>query len=152
MRHLDDRQFARLVNGESDAAAAAHVEACGVCAAEIERLRGFAGNFREAILAAGERAPLAEPARERRAVRSWAPLAAALAGLLFVSLALLHHAPPQPPARAAQHAPKDASDDLLLLEVDADISRPTPEALAPVSLILQARNKQAETHAEKETQ
>lgn len=152
MKHLNDREFAHLVSGESDAAAAAHAASCDLCAAEIERLRGFAGSFRQLIVDAGECAAVVQPAPERLVARPWLPLAAALAGLLLASVALLHHAPPQHPGPAAQHAQKDVSDDLLLLDVDADIRRATPEALAPASLILQARNKQAQTHAAKETQ
>lgn len=151
MRHLNDFEFARLLTGEEDRVAAEHVAACASCAAEVRRVRAFSGEFRAALLGAGRDVRPA-PARPSSAAWGWAPLAAALACIVLLAAALLHHAPSPRAATRAPAVQKDISDDLLLLEIEGDISRSGPEALAPASLIVQARNMQAQTYAVKETQ
>lgn len=151
MRHLNDIGFAALVAGDGDQAALEHVAGCASCAAEVRRVRAFTGEFRAAMLAAE---PGVMPALIRPAgvAWRWGATAAAFACIVLLAAALLHHAPTPRAATAAPVAQKDISDDLLLLEIEGDISRSGPKALAPASLITQARNKQAQTYAVKETQ
>lgn len=150
MRHLDDGEFAGLLSAGTNAEAEAHLSRCGVCAAEVERMRAFVAGFRAALGEAAERAPVQGYSRPAATARGWIKLAAAFAALVMLAAVLLQQAPPQSAPAAVAQSHKDVSDDLLLLEVANDISSTGPEALAPASLIVEARNQQAQDHA-KET-
>ncbi len=146
MKHLDEEQFAAVIAGEADEEAQKHALHCYECSVEVERMRQFLGEFRQAISAVAERPRRFQPVQ--LPVTRWrmALAAAAMACLILVAGVLLQSAKRRdvgPAAPIQQQAQKEDADDQLLLEIDQDISRSSPRALEPASLIVAARNKHA---------
>jgi len=142
--HLNEQQFGELVLGTGNAEIAGHIEACDVCRAEAEDVRTAISDCRELAQQAAEHDEIFW-ARQRLAIRQrlarhrfiphvrWVAMAAMV---LVVSAALLLTRAPQP----VQQANNDAADDVLLQQVQSDIERNYPTALAPAVLINEERN------------
>ena len=141
--HLNEQQFGELVLGTGNAEIAGHIEACDVCRAEAEGVRTAISDCRELAQQAAEHDEIFW-ARQRLAIRQrlarhrfvphvrWVATAAMV---LVVSAAFLLTRP-QP----VQRANNDAADDVLLQQVQSDLGRDYPAALAPAVLIDEERN------------
>ncbi len=150
MKHLDEEQFAAVIAGEADEEARKHAQHCYQCSVEVERMREFVGEFKQAMMAAGERPRRIQPARAAATGWRMALAAAVMACLVVIAVAMLHGSKPKQAVQGPvvvqpqqEQAQKVDPDDQLLLEVDEDLSRSGPRALEPASLIVAARNKHA---------
>jgi anti-sigma factor RsiW len=142
--HLNEQQFGELLLGSDKGEIAGHVEACDACRAEVESVRTAISGFRELAQNAAERDDIFW-ARQRFAIKQrmtrrhsafhlrWVATAAMV---LVVSAAFLLRQAPQP----LQRVNNDATDDVLLQQVQSDIDRNYPAALAPAVLIDDERN------------
>ena len=94
MTHLDDDALSAHLDGEGDAATAAHLDGCAECRARLAQLRAAADAIGGSIPAVDEvarrraiSAALGDaPARPRRAVPSWVAAAAAVVVLLLAAI------------------------------------------------------------------
>ena len=142
--HLNEQQFGELVLGTGNAEIAKHIGMCDECRVEAEGVRTAISDCRESAQQAAEHDEIFW-ARQRLAIRQrlarnrfiphvrWVAMAAMV---LVVSAALLLTRSPQP----VQQANNDAADDVLLQQVQSDIERNYPTALAPAVLINEERN------------
>jgi hypothetical protein len=150
--HLNGQQFGDLILGTSTAMTAEHIEACGVCRVEAENVRIAISGCRESVQQSAERDEIFWM-RQRLAIKQrgtqhhLAPYirwAATTAMVLVVSAVFLVTRTPQP----ALLANTDAADEILLQEVQGDIDRDYPDALAPAVLIDEDRNAALSASAE----
>jgi len=142
--HLNDQQFADLLLGTSTATAAEHIEVCDACRAEAQSIRVGISCCRESLLQLAEheevfwlRQRLA--IKQRRTRHHFAPYirwAATSAIVLVVSAVFLLTRAPQ----SVLFGNTDEADNALLQEVQSDIDRDYPSALAPAVLIDEDRN------------
>jgi hypothetical protein len=143
--HLSQEQITGWMLGMHDGVASQHLETCVGCRAEVDDLKDAVSRFRESIHAAarreepflrrqriaiGDRLAVSRPIRFLR----WIPVTV-VAAIVF-ALLVLTRAP-----RAPQHPAKDDGDEALLLEVQQDVRREFPLALAPAVLIAEERNE-----------
>jgi len=153
--HLNDQQFGDFVLGVSKTVAD-HVDSCNLCYAEVEGLRTAIARYRQSVHKAAERNEIFW-SKQRLAIRHrigshrfvlyfrWAAATATL--LVSFALFLLTRAP-QP----VQRATSDLQDDILLRQVQNDIGRGYPVALAPAALIDEARNSALSASARTQVQ
>ena len=149
--HLNEQQFGELILGTGNEEIARHIEACDLCRVEADSVRTAISAHRELANNTTARDEIFW-ARQRRAIRQrlarprfvphvrWV---AAAAMVLVVSAAFLLTRP-QP----VQRANDDAADDVLLQQVQSDIERNYPAALAPAVLIDEERNSALSAGAE----
>ena len=141
--HLSGEQISASLL-ETDPTAAQHLRDCPACRAQAEELQATLAGFRGAVHSAAEReewywtrqrAYIRERAvTEGHGLRAaWTPLTTL--ALLLLAIALLMRAPHTPPA-----ANTDVADNQLLNEVNSDVQREFPSALAPAILINDERN------------
>ena len=141
--HLSEDQITEWALGARDELVIRHLETCKACSVEAEELLGALSGFRNSVRAVAEREEsfwgrqqLA--VRERISGRDWYPLhwawAAAMVMVLIVAIFLTRT--PKPPQN---YASEDA-DKALLQEVQGDLGRGVPQALAPAVLIAEERN------------
>jgi negative regulator of sigma E activity len=142
--HLSEDQITEWMLGTRDDFVSRHLATCHACSVAVEELRSTISCFRDSIHATAQRdnsfwreQQLA--IRERVSVRNWYPLhwawVAAMAMVLIAAIFLTRTAnPPQ------NKATEDA-DKALLQEVQGDLVREVPEALAPAVLIAEERNE-----------
>jgi hypothetical protein len=142
--HLSEDQITEWVLGTRDEFARRHLEACEACSVEAEELRRTISNFRDSVHAVAQRdqsfwrnQQLA--IRERLSARDWYPLhwgwAVAMVMVLIAAIFLMRR--PNPP----QNSPSEDADRALLQEVQGDLGREVPQALAPAVLIAEERNE-----------
>jgi hypothetical protein len=121
-----------------------HLEICRACSVAAEELRSTISRFSDSIHATAQRdnsfwreQQLA--ISEHASARDWYPLhwawVAAMAMVLITAIFLTR--PPNPP----QNKATEDADKVLLQEVQRDLGREFPEALAPAVLIAQERNE-----------
>ena len=133
--HLNDEQIAMAVI-ESNAGHDDHLRDCPQCSAKAESLKATLAGFGAHMREAGER-PNAYWWRQRSAAPApffsftrWAAVAAAIIVTVAISLPFIHKTTQiQHPAPVAIH---QISDEALLSEVQNDVQREYPDALAPV--------------------
>ena len=148
--HLNSKQIAQLVAGDVDSQVELHVRSCEPCRTSAAQLQNTVHAVAADARAAAQRTPV-DWARQRNAIlsrtharvlrpRAWA-MAATFAVLLLAGLLLLVSPKPDKPAIAVKPpAPQTVVDeDRLLAQVNDALDRDTPEALAPVELLLQDR-------------
>jgi anti-sigma factor RsiW len=142
--HLSEDQITECVLGTSDEYVRRHLETCDACSFETEELRRTISSFRDSIHATAQHdqsfwrnQQLA--IREQVSARDWYPLhwawVAAMAMVLIAAI-LLTRTPNTPQNKATEDA-----DKVLLQEVQGDLAREVPEALAPAVLIAEERNE-----------
>ena len=140
--HLSDDQIAEWALGAKDEIVLRHLETCHECSREAEQLRCALGGFRDSIHTAARRHQ-SFWRNQQLAIRGrssgWYPLdwawAAAMVLVLITALFLM---------RAPNSIRKSAGDDAdnaLLEQVQGDLAREVPEALAPAALIAEERNE-----------
>ncbi len=150
--HLNEQQFGELILGTGNAEIAGHIETCDVCRAEAEGVRIAISASGELVRQAAEHDEIFWT-RQRLAIRQrvarhhfvpYVRWVATAAMVLVVSAAFLLTRP-QP----VQHANNDAADDVLLQQVQSDLGRDYPAALAPAVLIDEERNSALSASAER---
>jgi len=143
-KHLSEDQITDWVLGNSDEFVFRHLEACEVCSGEAEELLRMISGFRDSIHAAAQREQSFWRSqqlalRERLSARDWYPLhwawAAAMVMVLIMAIFLTRT------PNAPQNYPSADADKALLQEVQGDLAREVPEALAPAVLIAEERNE-----------
>jgi hypothetical protein len=142
--HLSEDQITEWVLGTGDEYVRRHLETCEVCSVEAEELRRTISSFRDSIHATAQRdqsfwrdQQLA--LRERVSARDWYPLhwAWAVAMVMVLITAVFLTRTPNTP----QNNANEDADKVLLQEVQGDLAREVPEALAPAVLIAEERNE-----------
>ena len=145
MSHWTDEQMSAWMLGERDVAMAEHLAACDDCRRELADLQGALASYRNDVqetAAADEyrwvriRAAVAGRATERIRGLRWA-FTGALA-LLALSVGLLVTSQ-RHPVQQAQGPKVEISDEQLLNDIQDDLSRSAPAALAPVETLQQER-------------
>jgi hypothetical protein len=142
-QHWPDEQMTAWTLGERNVAMAEHLAACDECRRELAELQGALSGYRDDVqqaVAADDyrwvriRAAVAGQAIQASSRLRWA-LTSGLA-LLALSLGLLvtPHRTQAPIAPMVQ-----MSDEQLLNEIQIDLSRSAPEALAPAETLQQER-------------
>ena len=142
--HWSDEQMIAWTLGERNVAMAEHLAACEACRRELAELQGALAAYRGDVqgAAAGDdsrwlriRAGVAARANEPSHGLRWA-LSGGLA-LLALSSGLLVAPPQRHPSPVAHKV--EMSDEQLLNEIQDDLSRSAPEALAPAETLQQER-------------
>ena len=146
-QHWTDEQMTAWTLGERNVEMAEHLAACGDCRRELaqlqESLAAFRGNVQQAASAdeyrwTRIRHGVASGATERSHGLRWAFTTAVALVALSVGLLQVHHQRPVP--RVGDNTPKvEMSDEQLLSEINDDLSRSAPEAMAPVESLQQER-------------
>jgi hypothetical protein len=141
--HLNEQQFGELILGTGNGEVVRHIETCDVCRAEAESVSTAISECRELARESAERDEIFWD-RQRLAVRQrlarhrfvphvrWVAMAAMV---LVVSAAFLLTR-----SQPVQRVNNDASDEVLLQQVQSDLGRDYPAALAPAVLIDEERN------------
>jgi anti-sigma factor RsiW len=161
--HLSEDQITEWVLGTRDECVRRHLESCDACSVEAEELRRAISSFRDSVHATAQsdesfwrNQQLA--LCERVSARDWYPLhwawAVAMVMVLITAIFLTRR-PNTPP-----NHPSEDADNALLQEVQGDLGRQVPRALAPAVLIAEERNeiltnkviRQTETTLEKRRQ
>ena len=142
--HLSEDQITEWLLGTRDDFVSRHLETCRACSVEAEELRSTISCFRDSIHAAAERddsywRKQQHAITEHASARDWYPLhwawVAAMAMVLIAAIFLTRT--PNP----LQNTTTEDTDKVLLQEVQGDLAREVPEALAPAVLIAQERNE-----------
>jgi hypothetical protein len=121
-----------------------HLATCPACSAAVEELRSAITGFRDAIHATAQRdqsfwrnQQLA--IRQQASASGWYPLhwawVAAMVMVLITAVFLMRAPNPN------QNTATEDADNALLLEVQGDLGREVPKALAPAVLIAEERNE-----------
>ena len=143
-KHLSEDQITEWLLGASDDFVSRHLEMCDACSAEAERLRNTISCFRDSIHATAQRDHIFWTNQQlamgqRASARGWYSLrwawVAAMAMVLIAALFLTRA--PNPP----QNTATEDADNALLQEVQGDLAREVPKALAPAVLIAEERNE-----------
>jgi hypothetical protein len=142
--HLSEDQITEWVLGTRDEYVRRHLAACDACSVEAEELQSTISSFRDSIHATAQRdqsfwrnQQLA--IREQLSARGWYPLhwAWAVAMVMVLITAIFLTRPPNAP----QNNASEDADNALLQQVQGDLAREVPEALAPAVLIAEERNE-----------
>ncbi len=142
--HLTGEQLAALVV-EDTAEFAAHTRSCAECAAKADALRAQLADFSSFVRVNAERTntfwwrqrnATVAPARSltRWAIAAAAVVVAAAASLPFIQHTFIQTGPQPVNNAVVRQAPvqEPVSDEALLGEVQSDVLREYPDALAPV--------------------
>jgi hypothetical protein len=142
--HLSEDQITQWVLGTRDECVLGHLGTCDACSVEAEELRSTISRFRDSIHATAKRdqsfwrnQQLA--IREQLSAKDWYPLhwAWAVAMVMVLITAIFLTRPPTSP----QNSATEDADKALLQEVQGDLGREVPQALAPAVLIAEERNE-----------
>jgi hypothetical protein len=142
--HFNDEQLAQWMLGDRDPDAALHLAHCDACRASIDDMEKRISNYRDAILSYSDRGQIFwtkqalaihQRVRERRFFPPlrWAYVAITV---LVLCAALLVTRVPRPQPQVT----KNFDDDVLLQQVENDVAREYPIALAPAALIAEERD------------
>jgi hypothetical protein len=143
--HINDEQLAQWMLGDHDPDAAHHLAHCDACRTSIDDMETRIGNYRDAVLSYSGRGQIFwtrqelaiyERVRARRftPVLRWAYAATAI---LVLCAAFLVTRMPRPHQQVVIN---DSADDVLLQQVENDMAREYPIALAPAALIAEERD------------
>jgi hypothetical protein len=128
--------------GTRDDFVSRHLETCRACSVAAEELRSTISCFRDLIRAAAQRDNSFWREQQlaiREQVSDWYPLhwAWVVAMVMVLITAVLLTRTPTPP----QNKGTEDADKALLQEVQGDLAREVPKALAPAVLIAEERNE-----------
>lgn len=147
MTHLNDEQMTEWLLGSATDEIGVHVNGCPQCRAELEELHGTIGRYAGLMRARAQERTLGAviPARKpshkssHKDDRLWTGrLSWAASAALLVFAVLLLAITPSPRQRVA---PAQDADDALLMEIQRDLDREVPQALAPAALLAAERNR-----------
>jgi len=142
-KHLSEDQITEWMLGASDDFVSRHLAACYACSSTAEELRSAITGFRDSIHATAQRdlsfwRNQQLTIAQRASARGWYALhwawVAAMVMVLIAALFLTRT--PNPP----QNSATEDADNALLQEVQGDLAREVPRALAPAVLIAEERN------------
>jgi hypothetical protein len=143
--HLNDEQLAQWMLGDHDPEAAHHLTQCDACRASIDELECSIRDYRDSIVSEAERGQIfwtkqGLAIRDRVRARRFGPplrwaYAATMALVLGAALLVIQTPRPQQPVVTSNSA-----DDALLQQVENDVARQYPIALAPAALIAEERD------------
>jgi hypothetical protein len=142
--HLTEDQITEWMLGTRADFVSRHLGACPACSVAAEELRSTISSFRDSIRAAAQRddsywRKQQLTIREHASIRDWYPLhwawAAAMVMVLIAAIFLARTLNPP------QNKVREDADKALLQEVQGDLAREVPEALAPAVLIAQERTE-----------
>jgi hypothetical protein len=144
--HLNDDQLTEYLLGEAQAATAQHLQSCAECSSEAERVKRSLHSFKAWT---HEQAVVQEPKLnvfslasrvENRSFTLWFSWSAVLA-LIVIAFALMITPAKSPAPEVVQSSSQPDADDALLMEVQQDLDRNVPQALAPAALLAAERNR-----------
>ncbi len=139
--HLTDEQMAEwLAGGSGDAAAQQHLAECRECSDEMSLMRSGVAGFAALVHEEAQRRPLRQVAvpAARTARHTPALVWAAALALLVVATWMFRWTPTAPQPSAIAQA---SGEDTLLLEIQEDLNREVPDALAPALVLTAERNR-----------
>lgn len=153
--HLDERTFSNWALDPTDAVAVAHMNECEACRKEAVDFRSRVTGFREALGAASEARPLEavrpdardlEPQRSSLGLEilTWAPRL--VLATLVLGFAMMSFRPKPIATPPAAHV----DDQALMTEIEEDLSRPAPEALAAAEVSWTDTNQASDTNQKAE--
>lgn len=127
--HLSSDQLSECVVGQANPAASQHLDACPACRAELANFRETLADFRSAVHAWSQdqanAALVSAPATEPQ---SWTPSQQLAWALLIAAISIIaSFVIPHDSAGRAQ-----ASDVVLLNQVDSEVSRTVPSSMEPL--------------------
>jgi hypothetical protein len=142
--HLQDQQLADWILGARDHETAHHVAHCEACRAAIDDLDGHISDYRDRIASEADRDQIfwtrqARSIHNRLRAPRFTPVlrwACATMMMLVVSAAFLVTRVPRPQQPVVT---SDSADDVLLQQIESDVAREYPAALAPAALIAEER-------------
>ena len=143
--HLQDQQLADWILGTRDPEAAHHVAHCEACRTSIDDLDSYISDYRDTIASETDREQIfwtqqAMAIHDRLRARRFTPVlrwAYAAIIVLVLCAAFLVTRVPRP---RQQVVTGNSSDDVLLQQVENDVAREYPIALAPAALIAEERD------------
>jgi anti-sigma factor RsiW len=131
--HLSPEQISERVSGGYSAMVESHLNECGACRAEVDRLEHALGHFRASLHQWSDEQYRAAPVPVRHSwvgLRNPAWAAAALMTVLVVCLSLAW------PLGRYRQAESAASDAALLNQVHEEVSRTVPRPMEPLSRLI----------------
>ncbi len=139
--HLSEDQITEWMLGTRDDFVSRHLETCRTCSVAAEDLRSAISCFRDSIHATAQRDNSFWKEQQlaiRERVSDWYPLhwAWVVAMVMVLITAVFLTRTPNPP----QNKATEDADKALLQEVQADLAREVPKALAPAVLIAEERS------------
>jgi hypothetical protein len=143
--HVNDDELAEYLAGEAQAATAQHLQSCSTCSSEAALVKQSLQSFKAWT---HQRAAAEQPKLkvfsfasrvENRSFTLWFSWSAVLA-LIVIALGLMVTPSQKPIPQAVQSSQPDA-DDALLMEVQQDLDRSVPQALAPAAMLAAERNR-----------
>ena len=143
--HLNDEQLAQWMLGDHDSETGRHLADCGVCRSSIDDVDRSIADYRNAILSETDRGQIfwtkqALAIRDRLRGRRFGPplrwaYAATMALVLCAAFLVTEIPRPQ-----QQLVTSNSADDVLLRQVENDVAREYPIALAPAALIAEEQD------------
>ena len=132
-RHLSLQQIDAWIIGERAAEVEGHLRSCRACADEVERVAGPLAMFGGAVRSWGQEqmgpARPWGPVENRNVVRAWVWRV----GLAVATLLLLIAAPVYRHRQATREA---AQDEILLRQVEREISQSVPAPMEPLAKLM----------------
>ena len=143
--HLSHDQIAKWIAGEDTEVSGLHLATCDACRGEVEEWERDLSCFRESNHAASQKKDVYWRMQqiaisERLPGKHWLPAfhwiwATAAVAALAAALLLTR------PQKSSQRPAKEEADEALLQQIQSDLGRQFPKALAPAVLITKERNK-----------
>ena len=142
--HWTDEQMSAWTLGERNVGMAEHLAACDECRREVAELQGTLAEYRTSVQQAAAaddyrwvriRAGVAGRSVYQSHGLRWAFTTALAMAALSIGLLV---SPGKPPVQPKQHA-AEMTDEQLLSEIQSDLSRSAPQALAPAETLQQER-------------
>ena len=143
--HLQDQQLADWILGTHDPKAARHVTHCDACRAAIDELDSHISDYR-GIIASGTDcdqvfwSKQARSIHERLRARRITPLLRWACATMMMLVVCAVFLVARMPRLHQQVATSDSADEVLLQQVENDVARKYPMALAPAALIAVERD------------
>ena len=145
MKHLTEDQFTEWASGERPNETAQHLRECSACLDEVRALSMALERFKTEVSDCAAARPVFSGAQIRAQAENQPAPARTLWKILpvpaLVAIAVLAVMLSRPEEVKAPPPSTDAADDALLLAVNTDVYRASPEALRPAASLNKERNK-----------
>lgn len=144
--HLSNDEFTDHLLGTAQGPTTEHIRSCAECGAEAERVARSLNAFKTWVC---REASAQEPTlnvfgfaarKEKRSFVMWFSWSAVLA-LIVIAGALMMTPTQSTKPEVAQSSSQPDADDALLMEVQQDLDRSVPQALAPAAMLAAERNR-----------